>query len=210
MEQLSFEFNKDGLKAFDRLNSILFTSGWNSLHLHEQLIDEETKLLFSLLQHNIIRVFECIYAHKYNFPEEFMRNANFIACVLRKRSVHNALYNALDIFSDYAPDLSQTENNALFYPDLKAFIRCGDLSPAKLFELFEKADCEKIILFQDACISGKESAYYIFECTLPKQVLNDLLQKMRDKRLAQMFKHIAAINENIIPEPLPDESSETE
>jgi hypothetical protein len=204
MEQISFEFNKDGLKAFDRLNNILFTSGWNSLHLHEELIDEETKLLFSLLQHNVIKVFECIYEPKYNFPEEFMRNANLIACVLRKRNVHNALYNALDIFSNYAPDLSQTKNNALFFPDLKAFIRCGDLTPAKMFGLFEKADCKKIILFQDACISEKESAYYIFECTIPNQVLNDLLQKMQDKRMALMLKHIAACNEDVIPKLLPD------
>jgi hypothetical protein len=194
MEQISFKFNKDGLKAFDRLNNILFTSGWNSLHFHEELIDEETKLLFSLLQHNVIKVFECIYETKYDFPEEFMRNANLIACVLRKRNV----YNALDIFSNYAPDLSQTENNALFFPDIKAFIRCGDLTPAKMFGLFEKADCKMIILFQDACISEKESAYYIFECTIPNQVLNDLLQKMHDKRMVQMFKHVEASGDDVI------------
>ena len=210
MEQIAFEFNKDGLKAFGRLDNILFTSGWNSLHLHEQLIDEETKLLFSLLQHNIIRVFECIYAHKYNFPEEFMRNANFIACVLRKRSVHNALYNALDIFSDYAPDLSQTENGALFYPELKAFIRCGDLTPEKLFRLFEKVDCEKIILFPDACISETEDAYYIIECTLSKQVFIDALQKMQNEHMSRMLERIAESSDGIFPSLYPDVVSETE
>ena len=173
-------------------------------------MDDETKLLLFLLQYDYVKVFECTYTPKQDFSEESMRHANYVADVLRKRSAHRSLYDALDIFSSYAPDLSHSKKGFLFYPDLKAYIRCGDLTPKKLLELFETEDCEKVILFPDASISDTEDVYFTFECILPKETLNELQKKMQEDRMTLILQQTEASNDGIHFPTVPDKSNGTE
>ena len=203
MEQIILDFEKNGIQAYNRLDSILFSSGWNHLPFTQELSDMETKLLFPLVSSNLLRIFEHCYAPNHDHSAEVLRKADYLAALLHKRNRSQSLCDLQEIFAKYEPDLTQPRIrcNALFYPELKAYIRCGDLFPQKLFELLEDEDCETIILFPDTCFSDTESAYYTIECTLPKKKLFEVLEKMKIEALTEAANAIEQANlySNIIP-----------
>jgi hypothetical protein len=209
MEKILFDFEKDGIKAFDRLDSILFSSNWKHLTISKELSDTETRLLFPLVRSDLLRIFECRYAPSYGPSTELRRKAGQLAYLLHKRHVSQSLLDVLTLFAEHEPEPYRNEFNAMFYPDLKAYVRCGDLTPKNLFEMLGIEDCEKVFIFQDTSISENESAYYIIECTLPRQKLFEILEEMRQEAVLMAYKHMEHSRQDIIP-PLPKEESKPE
>jgi hypothetical protein len=209
MEQILFDFEKDGIKAFDRLDSILFSSNWKHLTISKELSDTETRLLFPLVRSDLLRIFECRYAPSYGPSTELRRKADQLAYLLHKRHVSQSLFDVLTLFAKHEPDPYRNEFNAMSYPDLKAYVRCGDLTPKNLFEMLGIEDCEKIFIFQDTSISENESAYYMIECTLPRQKLFEILEEMRQEALLMAYKQMERSRQDIIP-PLSKEESKPE
>lgn len=190
MEQILFNFEQDGMKAFDRLDGILFSTNWNHLPISTEFSDSETGLLFALIRSDLLRIFEYRYVPNYDPSPEIQHKATQLAYCLHKRQVPQSLFDVLELFAEHEPEPYQNECNAMFYPDLKAYVRCGDLTPKNLFEMLENEDCEKILLFQGTCVSEKESVYYMIECTLPKQKLFEILGEMQQEVAFKAFKQM--------------------
>lgn len=209
MEQILFDFEQDGIKAFDRLDGILFSPNWNHLPISKELSDSETRLLFPLVRSDLLRIFECRYVPNYNPSTELRRKANQLAYLLHKRHVSQSLFDVLTLFAEHEPEPYRNEFNAMFYPDLKAYVRCGDLTPKNLFEILGIEDGEKIFLFKGTSVSEKENAYYMIECTLPRQKLFEILGEIRQEVALRAYKHMERFRQDIIP-PLSKEDSKPE
>jgi hypothetical protein len=74
--------------------------------------------------------------------------------------------------------------NALFFPHIKAFVRCGDLKPEKLFDFLKYDGCERVIVFNGAKPDENSllEAYYSFEMTVPKSHIIAELLYLQDER----------------------------
>jgi hypothetical protein len=64
-------------------------------------------------------------------------------------------------------------------------VRCGDLSPEKLFEFLQRDGCERIIVFSGAKPdeSRPEEAFYSFEMQAPKSYILERLGELQEERL---------------------------
>lgn len=187
MRQILFDFDKDSVSVFDALDGILFSSGRQSLSIDPEYAGE-TRLLFTLLQRGAVKIYECDCLYKTKFPKDFQREAHKIANILQKRSVTNPLYNALHMLSDYEPDLQRTLGNALYYPELRAYLRCGDLSPEKLFALLGAGECDRIILFHDTAPAETPplpnmEPYYVIQSDIPGEKIAECLREAKTESL---------------------------
>jgi|GEM_PF-1872059 len=210
-ELIAFDFERDkGMEALKRLENILCSPNWGRSALDYR--DKRTILLIQLIRMNGLLVYEHRYTPNREYTEETRREAEILSHIFRMRSVNQTMFDLLELFPDQEPDTRTREHNALFYPGLNAFIRCGDLNAERMFELFEYDDCEKIIIFPNLYISDTEDAYYIFELAMPKQTLLKVLGEMREERQRELSEALIRANEkrgSPFP-PLPKEDSETE
>jgi len=192
MRQIPFDKDLDYDTVFDALDRVLFSSGRKGLSIDLGNAGE-TRLLFMLLQCEAMKIYECDCLYKSRFEEEFQREADKIADILQKRSVKHPLYNALHMLSEYTPDLNRTLHNALYYPELKAYLRCGDLSPEKLFDLLAAGDCDKVILFHDTVraeppLLPSLEAFYVIQTTfIPGEKIAVCIQQGMAERLIKVI-----------------------
>lgn len=187
MRQIPFHKDLEYDTVFDTLDGILYSSGRKGLSI-DLGYAEETQLLFALLRCEVMKIYECDCLYKIEFTEDFRREANKTANLLQKRSVTHPLYNALLMLSEYAPDLQRTLHNALYYPELRAYLRCGDLSPETLFELLGTGDCDKIILFHDTApaetpLLPSLMPFYVIQSDIPGEKIAVCLREAKTESL---------------------------
>ena len=196
------DFSGDILETVNKLESILCTTPWNRCLNIYDTSPSETKLLIELLREKSIVVGE-VYYNPGEFTDEITNKAKSYLFYLAKRDVDYNLYTVARIFSKYEIDISLTEKIALYYPDIKAYVRCGDLSPEKLFELLQKDCCERVIIVNGAKPNenSAEEAYYSFEMRTSKSYILERLEKLQDEKMEAIYKVMEKSNiDNVFPD----------
>ena len=120
--------------------------------------------------------------------------------------------HGLHVFRGYDPITRRNEYNALYFPDLTAYIRFGNLRPDKLLEMLEEDGCERAILFRNCVDSSTEDSFFVFTLGISKSDYHVILENAWEKRQAAMFEALNAMaeyREGIIPLPLRNEDSRT-
>ena len=206
------DFGGDALEAVKKLESILYTSGWNHYLIIDRDVPSENELLLSLVLEKAIVVGEVYYTFTYDFTDDLKKKAYEYFHRLRKRDMDSIYLNAVNYFSNHEPDIEKTDNGALFYPEINAYVRCGDLSPVKMFELLMKDGCERVIIFGNGLLYDNEQpweVFHSFEMCAPKEYITKRLAKLQDDKAEAIRRAFekAGINDIIpnIPFPPTDE-----
>ena len=189
-DPIILDFSGDVTEALNLLESILYTSGWNN-HIRAYLdTPNEDKLLFSLIREGAIAVGEVYYTFTRDIPEDIQSRANKYFHRLRKREIDSIYLNAVNYFSRHEPDIEKTDNGALFYPAISAFVRCGNLSPQRLLELMQTDGCERVIVFGSGLRYDKEQPWEVFrsfEMRAPKEYILQKLNDLQEERMQHYF-----------------------
>ena len=196
------DFGGDEWEAVKKLEAILCTTPWNHyLNIYDDT-PNETKLLLELLREKAIVVGE-VYYTRAEITEEHIRKASEYLLYLHKREIDHNLLSIVNFFSNHEIDIPLTDRFALYYPHIKAYVRCGDLEPVKLFDLLRNDYCEKVIMFNGATTDdGSEyEAFYSFELRMPKTYITEKLAKLQDEKTEMIFRTLEKIgNDRIIPD----------
>jgi len=202
IERIPFEFNGDGILAdAEKLEGILCSGHWSDRTLNYK--DERTKLLLRLLQIGGVAVYKREYTPMTDASPEIRRRANELNMFMNKRNVSQMLLDIANIFFSHEYDGAKTIYNALFFPALKAYVRCGGLPPDRLLELLEQDGCEAVMLFPDIrADAGDEDIFYIFMLAMPKDMYLDTLGEMREqiaKTIYEAMRKMEEKKEHITP-----------
>jgi hypothetical protein len=199
IQRVPFDFSVNGgLDDLNKLEGILCSGHWSDKALNYE--DEHTILLIRLLQTGGIAVYRRGYAQKEDSPE-IRRCAGEINAFMNKRYVSQTLLDIAGIFLTHEYDGGKTEYNSLFFPELKAFVRCGGLPPNRLIELLERDGCEAVFLFPDYTPDDGD-AFFAFMLVMPKEMLLEELGQMRERTMEAMHEAARRVNEknsSIIP-----------
>jgi galactokinase len=109
------------------------------------------------------------------------------------------------MFSDYEHIVTREQRNALYYPDLRAYLRCGDLDPRMLIEMFCEERCAKIILFHDT-VSARElplpnmDTFYVIESKAPHEMLTTQISRRKEELMMASYERLK-LRDDIIPKP---------
>ena len=192
IERIPFDFSgDDGLEAVNRLEDIICSGNWGIEALNYQ--DEQTVLLLRLLQIGGIAVYKRTYTQQEASPEVWHRAEEFNDFI-RKRHVGYPLLDVARIFYEHKYDGSRTEYNSLFFPELKAFVRCGGLPPEKLLGFFERDGCEMVILFPDVQFEDGD-VYFAFTLSMPKELFHEAVEQMRKRTLETLREKLQEAEE---------------
>ena len=190
------DFGGDEWDALKRLETILCTTPW---HKHLNVYDpfpSETKLLIKLLRERAIIIGEVYYTPQEELTEETIKKANKYLLYLHKRQVDHNLFNVVNFFSEYEIDISLTDRLALFFPHIQAYVRCGDLEPAKLFELLQKDCCKRVIIFNGAQPDdgNPQEVCYSVEMQAPKTYILEKLAELQDEKNEALYNAMIKIH----------------
>ena len=202
IKRVYFDFREDGFKdSVRKLDEILCSGGWTC---HGLMYDrDETLLLAQLLHVGGIGIFEREFTLREDCTPEVRARAGELFDEMRKRSGGGMMSEISRLFP-HEFEHGRTLHNAPFYPTLKAYIRCGSLSPEWIFEMLEKEDCERIILFPDGVISTTEGVHYFIVRSMPRSDFMEELQTMKDKRLSLIYEMLQGTNHDVFPRPRED------
>lgn len=194
IERIALDFTGDGiLEAAQKLEDILCSGHWSDRTLNYE--DERTGLLLRLLQIGGIAVYKRGYNRKKDTPE-IRRRAGEFNMYMNKRNVSQSLLDIAGIFSTHEYDGAKTEYNSLFFPELKAYVRCGGMPPDRLLGLLERDECEAVMLFPDYIVDGGD-AFFAFTFTIPKAMYLDALDEMRGRITEEMFEAAKKADEKL-------------
>jgi hypothetical protein len=203
-DPIILDFGGDAAEAVRKLESILYTSGWNHYMIFYPDTPSEDKLLFSLIREGAVYVGEVYYEFTHDFTEELKEKAYKYFHRLRKRDMDSIYLNAVSHFSKYVPDIEKTANGALFYLEINAYVRYGDLSPAKLLELMAMDGCERVIIFGNGLRQNKEQPweeFHSFEMRAPKEYIMQRLNELRDEQSEAIYRALTKAGiDDIIPD----------
>jgi len=192
VERIEFDFSGDGfLESSERLERILRSGHWSDIGPNYE--DERTRLLLRLLDIGGIVVYKRIYNKRTDASPELRRRAGEISLFMHKEYAGQTLIDIAGIFSDYEYDAGRTTYNSLFFPELKAFVRCGGLSPEKLFELLEQDGCDAVMLFPEAY---GEDFFYAFSRAMPRENFLNALEEMQGNILEAMHEALRRAEKN--------------
>ena len=175
------DFNGDVNEIIDTLEFIMFSSPWNKHKLHELY---ETGLLVYLLRENSIIIKEMYYSAVFDLTEESIDKATKYLQYLHKKKDLNTIIESVQLLLEYEIDISLTNKLALYYPAIKAYVRCGDLDAKQFFEFLEQEHYERIIIFNGLCPdnnNSNEEVFYLFEITASKEYILEKLKNFREK-----------------------------
>ena len=170
--------------------------GWHYYDL--DYCDDHTKLLVGLLHSGKIALYEHLYPHKSDFDLEITKKAHIFRSLMKKRNLSQALLDMAELFpQDY--DVKESFNNAVYFPTLKAFIRCEGLKPVYLIQFF-KADvcCDKVLVFP-GWDPPEVSRYYTFERIISKEAFLNIMEAFslkileRDSALKKPFDKVIPV-----------------
>ena len=184
-ERIPFDFSGDGsLESAERLEGILCSGHWSDMGPNYE--DERTRLLLRLLHTGGIAVYKRSYIQRMDASLELMNRTRKMNWYMRKRHVSQTLIDIANIFTAYEYDAGRTTYNSLFFPELKAFVRCGGISPDKLFELLEQDGCDMVMLFPDAY---EEDFFYTFSLAMPREEFLRKLEEMQEN-IAEVIRKV--------------------
>jgi len=156
-KQIHFDFCNNYKESMTALaDDILFASGRE----HFPIDDWNADLLIELIHRQQVGVF----AQKYSLekdPDIDYQKVNEIVDLIGKRTP-GLISHALRIYKDHKPLKRRNEYNALYYPDLKVYVRFGNLRPVKLLDMLTEENCNGVILFRDVVDSDTEDRFFIF------------------------------------------------
>ena len=201
-EPMVFDFDEDGgMSAVRKLESILCSSGWSRAGLDFR--DERTVLLAQLVRAGGLVIFERRFTLVHDYTDEERSHAGLLSDVCGKRSGSPFLLYWSRLHPGKEPEYTARLHNALFYPELRAYIRCGDLTAEKLFDLFEHEGCDMVAVAPDYVLSNTEGAYYIFCLAIPKAELAAMLESLREKHRNELSEALAQMHEQTGFSPFP-------
>ncbi len=203
IERIPFDFSGEAaMENLTMLEDMLSSGHWSTRYLNYR--DGRTALLMRLLHIRGISVFKRAYTPNKDVSEELRNKARIISGIMHKQSVGQTLIDIASIFADRQYDVSKTVFNSLFFPELKAFVRCGGIPPDRLLDLLERDGCDKVFLFPDAY---GEDYYYAFIRSMP---LKDFLKAIEEERaevLAAMSEALRRVEyDGVIPTVWQDEA----
>ena len=181
LTKVEFDFLADSKRAVDRLDEIMARGGWWSDRISPN--EDYTLLLIRLLHVGGIAVYERVYPLKREHSPETERRAWALREIMRKRDMSGSLYDIAELFPEDF-DAYKTVFNSAFFPEPGVYVRCGALSPDRLFELLEQDGCEGVALFPNYALSAEEGVFYFFARIMPRDALLSEIQVLRDKRQA--------------------------
>jgi len=144
IKEIKIEFSGDALEMYDKLNFIMCTSRYKYLNIDDP--PNETTLLFNLLYSDAMYIREVYYTPSIEFSKEVKDKAKIYADYLNRRKIGFTFQECVKYFFNYEIEKSLSDRAALYYPDFKAFVRCGDIDPKQLFELLAKEHCDRVII----------------------------------------------------------------
>jgi len=195
------DFSGDILEAVTKLESVLCNTPW---YQHLNIYDDapnEAKVLIKLLREKAIVIGEVYYTPLDKVTDEVRKKANEYLDYLYKKNVDSDLLNIAGLYSKHEFEKPPSDRNALLFPHIKAYIRCGDLSPEKLFQLLQKDGCERVIVFNGAQPdeNSPEEAFYSFEMQAPKEYIIGKLAELQEERCQAYYRTMEKVND-IIPD----------
>jgi len=197
-EQVLFDFVNHYSESMEMLdNDILYASGWG----HYPLDETNADFLLGLLHHQQIRVYSQKYSLVGDVSADAHRKAVKLARLVGKRKTSSVLH-ALRIYQRYEPQKIKNEYNALYYPDLKAYVRFGTLRPSKLLDMLNQDSCNGVILFRDCVDSSQEDRFFIFTLGIQQSEYRTLIENAKEKQFEVLAKAIEMADlhsESIIP-----------
>ena len=198
-EQVLFDFASRYSESMATLdNDILFTSPWG----HYPLNDPNGDLLLELLHHQKIMVYSQKYPLERDFSAEDHRKANELADLVGKRNTASIL-QAVRIYDKREPLKQRNEYNALYYPDLKAYVRFGILHPEKLLDMLNQDNTNAVILFRDCVDSDTEDRFFIFMRRIQLSEYRAIMENAKEKQIDALRKALELADsqsESVFPE----------
>lgn len=201
------DFGGDILEAVEKLESVLCNTPWyQRLNIYDDT-PNETKLLIRLLRERAIVIGEVYYTPLEKITDEVREKAEEYLDYLYKKNADSDLLNIAGLYLNHEIEKPPSDRNALFFPHIKAYIRCGDLRPEKLFQLLQKDGCERVIVFNGAQPdeNSPEEAFYSFEMQAPKSYIIEQLAELQEERCQGFYDAVKKYNDiipNIVFPPL--------
>ena len=181
-EQILFDFVNRYSESMATLDDdILFASPWGRYPLDEP----NGELLMELLQRRQIRVHAQKYALVYDSSADDHRRAQKLAGLFGKRNA-GSLLHALRIYQKYEPLKRRNEYNALYYPDLQAYVRFGILHPTKLLDMLNQDDVNGVVLFRDCVDSYTEDRFFIFTLGVPQSEYRAIMENAKEQQFEKL------------------------
>ena len=204
MEQIPFDFSVESavLDSMRTLEDIMCSGHWSDRTLNYN--DEHTILLLRLLDIGGVRVYKRGYSRQTDSPE-IRRRAGDINMFMNKRYVGRTLLDIAGIFLEYEYDARRTIYNSLFFPELKAYVRCGGLPPNRLLEFFAQDGCDMVLLFHDEQ-SDEGYCFHVFTLAMPKELFLEDLDRMRERinsALHEAMRKMEEHDDRVIPPVIP-------
>ena len=191
-ERIPFDFTGDaGVASLDKLEDIMRAGHWGSSGLMFGLIEksEPVLLLLRLLEIGGIALYKRDYVPQEEISPEIRQRAEDYNVYMRKRDVRQPLLDIASLFYENEFDGSKTVFNSLFFPAMRAFVRCGSLTPEKLFEMLERDGCDRVLLFSGEQYEG-EYCCHEFLRAMPRHDFMNALEAMRKRTLSAMHEAI--------------------
>ena len=197
---VAFDFGGQWKESLSLLeNEIMYTSG----RTYYPFTDPDGELLISLLHRQCIRVFSQKYELEHKDTQEDYQEAQYLAGLIGKRNAFSML-QGLRVYREHKPLEQRNEYNALYYPDLKIYVRFGDLNPAKLLAMLGEEQCNAVVLFRDCADSSTLDRFFIFALGISKDGYRAVMEEEQSRRDEALFAALQAVRErteSIIPDP---------
>jgi len=180
-------------------DEILFSSGRSGYPITEP----DGKFLIGLLHRQFIWVHAQMCSLSYEATPEEHNEARHYAIMVGKKRYTGSVANALRVYRNHKPLDQGNKYNALYYPTLKAYVRFGDLYPAKLLAMLEEEQCNGVTLFRDCADSNTEDRFFIFTLGISKADYLALMAQEQEQRAEELYQALMACqakSEIVIPE----------
>jgi hypothetical protein len=193
--RITFDFDSEWHKAYDKLARIICPARWGSGIDASGFLNKEHSRFFDFIKKGAIVIDECEYEHQE--PSADSETTMKIKTMLGKRRNHPVLRDMAALFGDEPFEASEYYRNTICFPNFKAFARADGMKPEDVAEMLSLNGCDKIILFPYFPLDDK-SAYYELTLAVTKESFVDYLRRVEERRIEEMNEEInQAIKRNI-------------
>ncbi len=176
-----FDFSPEGGRAAcQKLERILSSSPWSTGGLNWS--DDYTLLLLDLINSGSIEVIERRFALRDDYSDEEQSRAKRLTQLMRKKKVNAFLLHFSSRFPRQENDSQKTMYNALFFPELMTYIRCGNLGAEKMFDMFMLEGCNTVTVAPEYQGSNSDGVAYSFVRAMRYVKLKASVDEIWDKR----------------------------
>lgn len=198
----ALDFGGDSGMAAEKLEYILNTGHWTWHGLRPE--NKMDSILVYLVKSGGVEIYRKEYPCKgiKDVSEEVWRSARMMSGLARKRDTYGGdSINAAYIFREYEYDPPMSKHGALFYPELRAYLRCGGLVTERVLELLETEGCDSLIVLPAISNSYPNEEVYTLHRTIPRENLASAMDNIRTQRQEEMLEAMRNTNHrSIIPD----------